>query len=97
MKLDLNLYVINKAFIWQFYENQGRKDVSDAVSIIAATTHCPVLACLFYMAEHLGYTPEICKKIESLIKFYDYKEIAGQSADSPFLHYSGGNVTILYA
>jgi hypothetical protein len=39
----------------------------------------------FFLAEQNGFTPEITRLIDMFIAYYGYKEILGQSEDSPYL------------
>lgn len=64
--------------------NPGCKLVSD-ISLLAPSIHCPNIVLTFYAAEIVGYTPELVKSIEGLIKDYHITEILNQLPGSPFL------------
>jgi len=86
MRIDLNSYHLIRPFIKNWYKNNVNKDVSNAVSMIAASPpYYPCIAVAFILAEELGYTAELREIIERLIKFYRYTEIIGQSKDSPYI------------
>jgi hypothetical protein len=85
MRLDLNKYVVNKAFIQEQWRKSPNRDIGQVISMVATSTHCPCVVLAFYLAEGIGYTPELTKIIGDLIKFYGYTEILNQSEGSPFL------------
>ena len=87
MILDLNLYLINKPFIQEWYASHKdtNKDITTVVSMWASALSCPCLVLAFYLAETEGFTPALVKNMDSLIKFYDYRVILGQSSNSPYL------------
>ena len=85
MKIDLNTYIINKPFVQKWHQENG-KDVSSTLSIIATSSHCPLIALGFYISESIGWTEELKSIVEGYIKYYGYTKILGQPKDSPFLH-----------
>lgn len=88
MKLDLRKYRVNEPFIKMLYYNDPDKDAAKVVAQGASAAHCPCAVLAFYLADHIGYTPELIKTINTLIKFYSYDQIIGQSPNSPYLHLS---------
>jgi hypothetical protein len=91
MQLDLNTYSVNRIPIQDWYRWHGDQRITDIISIQAAGTHCPCIALAFYLAEDIGYTPELIRLIDIFIKDYGYTEILNQSLDSPYLTTHGGN------
>ena len=89
MKIDLNNYLVHKEPIQKYWKNpkNHRLGLRHAISTWAANSHCPVIVLSFYLAEDLGYTPELIEIIDCLIDFYDYRKILGQSPDSPYKGY----------
>ena len=89
MRVDLDIYAINRQFIKNWYQScidRGAEvDIGKGISICAASTHCPCIAMAFYLSEELGFTKELTNTIDNLIKFYDYTEITGQKTNSPYL------------
>ena len=87
MQMDLNKYTVNRKFIQDGYKNSksGFKNVGEAISIFASSTHCPCIILAFYLAESIGFTPDLVKFIDSQIKYYGYKEIYNQMPGSPYL------------
>ena len=90
MKIDLNKYAINRSLVQGYYgKNKGGfADIAKIIAVYASATHCPSVVLAFYLAEDLGYTPELRTVIDRLIAFYGYTEISGQSKDSPYLFMS---------
>ncbi len=84
MVIDLNKYTVNKAFVIQWYKDNG-KDAEATISIMACSIMVPCLVLAFYLAEEIGFTEELIRKIDILIKFYGYKKILNQQSDSPYL------------
>lgn len=85
MTIDLKKYAINRPFIQQWYKKNNNYDISKTISLHAAGMHCPCIALAFYLAEDIGYTPELIRIIDILIKTYDYTEIKNQLPGSPYL------------
>jgi hypothetical protein len=87
MKIDLKTYSINRKFIQNWYKNNKDKslDIGTIVSLCASATHCPCIALAHYLAEDIGYIPELTGLIDGFIKFYGYTEVLGQKEGSPYL------------
>jgi hypothetical protein len=85
MKIDLNNYAVHRIFIKQQYLKNNDKDIRPFASVYSCSTHCPLIAVLHFLAEFNGYSKEMCDIIDSISKFYGYKEIKGQSIDSPYI------------
>lgn len=85
MKMDLDKYSINRSIIQKEYDRSGVKSIRDFLSIWSASTHCPLICMAFYLAEEIGYTPELIDIIDSTVKFYGYTEVLGQKEGSPYL------------
>jgi hypothetical protein len=88
MRIDLNKYSVNREFIQKEYAKDKTKDITRVISSVGAGIHCPLIALCFYLAESEGFTPQLTKMINSLVKFYGYAQISGQPANSPYLHLS---------
>jgi len=93
MILNLETYVINRSFIqnWHNTSDICDADISSGVSKWAASLQCPCLVLYFYLAEDIGYIPEIKESIQRLIDFYGYTEILNQQKESPFSHYDSSS------
>ena len=86
MILDLKKYAVNKRFIQDFYRQNkdNNESIGKSIAICSSAIHCPSLALCFYLAEDIGYVPDLIKVIETLISFYGYTQILGQQKDSPY-------------
>lgn len=85
MKIDLNRYSVNRPFIQKWYRDSDNKDISNAVSILSPATHTPCIAMCFFLAEQEGFSPEMVFLIDTLIRFYGYKQILNQPEGSPYM------------
>jgi hypothetical protein len=85
MKLDLNKYRINAKFIQNWHRNHPDEDIETMITIQGISVHCPLVIMCFFLAEGIGFTPELTRLIDMFIAYYGYKEILGQSEDSPYL------------
>lgn len=82
MILDLEKYKVNRPFIKRYFKEKGGDPVY-AICLIAATIQCPIIALSFYLAEDIGFTPEIIKTIQGQIdRGY---VVVNQPENSPFL------------
>lgn len=61
------------------------QDIVAGIAIIAPSIHCPNIVLTFYAAEIIGYTPELIKSIEGLMKQGNI-EVLNQPPGSPFLN-----------
>lgn len=86
MTIDLNKTRVQASFMRRIYHRDTVKDANKRVSEIAGAVQTPCIALAFYLAEDIGYTPELTFLIDTLIKFYRYDQILGQKEDSPYLH-----------
>lgn len=91
MIVDLDHYLVNRSFIQKWHQDNGDNQPCLTVSILAPATHCPCIVLAFYLAETVGFTPEMMSMIEGLIKFYTYSEINHQPENSPFKEYDHAN------
>jgi hypothetical protein len=89
MRIDLNHFSVHRKPVQDWYRNNTHIEMKDAVSMWAYGTQCPCICIAFYLCEEFGYTEEMVKKINTLIKFYDYRQILGQKEGSPFLTEDG--------
>ena len=89
MKLDLDKYSINRAYFQKWFRENGKGNATGAATMWAPTIHVPCAALGFYLAEDIGYTPELVQYIDNLIKFYGYTKISGQKEGSPYLEKYG--------
>jgi hypothetical protein len=83
MKIDLNKYVINKPFVIEWYKKNERSP-RETVSIIGTSTMCPNIVLAFYLADEIGYIPELIDLIDILITFYKITQIDGIVEGSPY-------------
>lgn len=90
MQLDLDTYASSsKEAIQNWYRRHNDERITDIISIQAACTHCPCIVLAFYLAEDIGFTPELVRLIDIFIKSYGYTEIRNQPPDSPYLTMNG--------
>lgn len=94
MKLDLNSYSINRPYIQSYYkENKHRyKNISELLSSVAVGTHCPLIVLAHFLAEDIGYIPELNDLIVRLTLFYRYTEIKNQKEGSPYIKSSSDDI-----
>lgn len=85
MRFDLNRFLVNKLFVQNYFKKNGGSP-GYAVSLISATAGCPVIVLAFYLAEDIGFVPELVKTIQTQIN-RGYR-VENQPANSPFLEYS---------
>ena len=85
MLIDLDKYRAHKTYTQIWYRQNAHLGLSTAISIWAPSTHCPCIAVAFFIADDIGYTPELIRIIDILIKSYNYKRILGQGENSPYL------------
>ncbi len=52
---------------------------------MAPSIECPCIVVAFYLSEDIGWTLELMKAVDTLIKFYGYEEIKNQKEGSPYL------------
>ena len=83
MILDLDRFAINRKFIQTYYREKGG-DPEYAVSLMAATILCPIIVLAFYLAEDIGFTPELIKTIDyQMTRGYT---VINQPQNSPYLY-----------
>jgi len=87
MEIDLNLYSHYSKFVKEWYARNSEQGTGWTIGILAASTFCPCIAIAFYLAEDLGFTPQLVNSINILIDSYGYKKILNQQPGSPFAHY----------
>jgi len=92
MTIDLNHFSVHRKPVQDWCRNNPHIELKDAVAIWASSQKCPCICVAFYLAEEFGYTEELVKNINTLIKFYDYGQILGQKEGSPFLTESIGKL-----
>jgi hypothetical protein len=85
MRLDLDTYAVNRKPIQGWYRSHSDQDIRSVIANWAISTHCPCIILCFFMAEDIGYTPELLQMIDSLSRFYGYTEILNQKEGSPYL------------
>lgn len=77
MRINLNHYLIGKAFIQSWFLNNSKDDPEHAISFLACVTFTPIVVVAFYVGEISGWSKETLDVIDRLIKFYNYKYIEG--------------------
>lgn len=87
MRIDLNRYTFHKKTIKRHYDKHkdDGKGLGYLIAVCAATAPCPNIALTFYLAEIIGFTPEIIRIIDRGIFNNKYTEILGQPDNSPYL------------
>ena len=88
MIIDLDKYSINRKFIQETYANNRSRyrNIGEAISLFASSTHCPYICLALYLGETEGFTPELIRTIDTQISYYGYTEIHGQLPGSPYSH-----------
>jgi hypothetical protein len=81
MIIDIKNNSINKTFVQDYFLRQNNNDFETAASVMACATHVPVIVCVIWIGEILGWTPEVINKIKRLKKFYRYTKIIGAPED----------------
>ena len=74
MKIDVELYRINKPGFIQFYlDKKDHHDIGYITSMMACVTHVPCYVVYYYIGEEFGFSEEILNGMESLKRFYEYE------------------------
>ena len=76
MRVDMDMYKRSKPFAQEWYTNFGKDNPGMSISLLAFMTGCPCIVIAHWIAEVEGYPDWIVKKIDILMKFYGYQEIA---------------------
>jgi hypothetical protein len=84
-KIDLSNYEVQRKPILNWYKRNQHQKLSFIVSMWAATNQCPAIIGAFFLAEELGFPPEMIRIIDILIQTHRYDGIYGQSKNSPYL------------
>jgi hypothetical protein len=82
MVADLDRYIVQKDVIQRWYL-RDKGDPSKLLSPIANATMVPCIVIAYYIGEIDGWSPEIRRSIESLMKFYGYTEIQNKPDNCP--------------
>lgn len=78
MKIDLSKYKAITNLVASICKNNSHKSHAELMSIIAVASGAPVVVAAYYYAAHIGgLNTEIQQHIDSIVKFYGYKEIIG--------------------
>jgi hypothetical protein len=85
MKIDLEHYSVHRKSIQMSYKESKLQDIGFFISMWCACSQFPCIVAAFFLAEDIGFTPELTKLIDSLIKTYHYDEILNQKLDSYYL------------
>ena len=72
MEIDLNKYDAIRIYVKYWVKNYPERDILNSIDLIAVTNHCPLIVVAHFFGETVGYTDEIKKLINGLIKFYQY-------------------------
>lgn len=83
MLIDLMAYRVQKKEIIRAYNIATVKDVLEIICVTSPSIHTANVILGFYLAEEIGFTPELVVMIESLIKFYGYMTIKGAPDNMP--------------
>lgn len=83
MKVDITKYEANKAAIQRWYRSKGQGNLVDFIPMVSCSTMVPCIVVAFYLAEIIGFTPDMISYIQSLIAFYGYTQIVGKPDNCP--------------
>jgi hypothetical protein len=83
MTIDLDAYRVQKQAIVRAYKLAISKDVLEIICLTSPATHTANVVMAFYLAEEIGFTPELVEMITRLIKFYGYTSIKGAPESCP--------------
>lgn len=78
MTLDITRYrQVNLPLTKKWIEVKGMEDLEQALSEIAISTGCPVIAVCHFIGELYGWTPELTTSLERKMTFYRYQKVVG--------------------
>jgi hypothetical protein len=83
MLIDLDSYRVQKKEIIRAYDIATVKDVLEIICVTSPAIHTANVVLGFYLAEEIGFTPELVVMIKRLIKFYGYSTIKGAPENMP--------------
>lgn len=75
MVLNVNRYRGAKAALVRFFHSMREPDIQRRISLIAITTHTPIIAVAVFVGEDIGFTPELNLMIERLVNDYKITEL----------------------
>lgn len=75
MKLQVWRYENAVPGIINVYKNNSNKPLRETLSNIAVSTHVPIVACSYFLENHIGESEELTNIRKSLIDFYKYESI----------------------
>lgn len=75
MKIDLMMYRANLQALDAYRRANSNLSLSDLVTNFSASTHVPLIVCVFYIAKLRGMDEEAQSMIERIMRFYKYDEI----------------------
>ena len=86
MRLDIGRYGVHRHSILVQYEKHkdSGKSLGQIIASCAAHGGCPNTVLCFFLAEKTGFTPDLMKVIDRLIKFNGYDEVLNQPEGSPY-------------
>jgi hypothetical protein len=77
MKINLNNYKNSLKAVELYLSSNKTMSISDKITVLAVSTHMPLIVCAYYVAKIEGFNKEIHDKINQLMSFYKYDEIIG--------------------
>lgn len=83
MLIDLNSYRIQKREIIRAYGIATNKDLREIICVTSPAIHTANVILAFYLAEEIGWSPELIEIVQGLVKFYGYATIKGAPDDMP--------------
>jgi len=84
MKIDLELYSVNKWVVLRWFNSQGDRDISRTIGMMSAVTFVPCIVVAYWLGEETKWQdPEAERSIKMLIDFYGYTEILNKPPGAP--------------
>ena len=75
--MNINHYSGSKKEIVNlFFEQKGSNRLQN-ITLVAVSTHVPIIAVLFFVGEELGWPEDVLESIKMIAKVYNYKNIQG--------------------
>ena len=75
MKLDATKYRLVAKGLKDSFNNCKEKNFERRATVVAVSTHVPLICLLHILAEQEGYTDEINTILDKLMKFYKVSEV----------------------
>lgn len=83
MRIDLQIYKINREFVHKWFLEKGNGDISRSISILAIVTGCPCIVIAYWLGEITNWPSDVIYSIQALKQFYGYSEILNTPTNTP--------------